>query len=108
MLPVARGAKATRNQIMIYSVLLAPLGLVPVVTGLGGMLYGVTAALFGAAFLLLAFKVWRSEAGDGDAPAADLKKAKGLFAFSILYLFVLFAMLIVEHGFAAYLPVTLV
>ena len=98
MLPVTHGARATRNQILAYSVLLAPLGVLPVLTGLGGAIYGVTAALMGAVFLWLAYGVWRSSAGDAGAPGGDLKKAKGLFAFSIFYLFVLFAALIVEHG----------
>ncbi|MEM5517383.1 heme o synthase [Henriciella sp. AS95] len=107
MLPVAHGAKATRNQILAYSIVLAPLGLAPVITGLAGMLYGITALVLGAVFLVLAFNVWRSQAGDAGAPGSDLKKAKGLFAFSILYLFILFAMIIIERGFGAYMPVTI-
>ena len=49
------------------------------------------------------FRVWRSEAGDEGASAASLKRAKGLFAFSILYLFLLFAAIIAEHGLGAYI-----
>ncbi|MEQ9315653.1 MAG: heme o synthase [Henriciella sp.] len=105
MLPVTHGAKATRNQILGYSVLLAVLGLAPVVTGLGGAVYGISAVLLGGAFLWLAVGVWSSRAGDQDAPPEDLKKAKGLFAFSILYLFVLFGVLIVEHGLGAFVAV---
>ncbi|WP_300378638.1 heme o synthase [Henriciella sp.] len=105
MLPVTHGAKATRNQILAYTVLLAPLGVLPVFTGLAGLVYGVAATGLGAAFLMLAYRVWRSDAGDAGASGASLKRAKGLFAFSILYLFLLFAVLIVEHGFGAYLPV---
>ncbi len=105
MMPVTHGTKATRNQIMAYSILLAPVGLLPVVTGLGGLVYGITALVLGAGFLWLAFGVWRSRAGDEGAPPRDLKAAKGLFAFSILYLFVLFAALIVEHGFGAFVSI---
>ena len=105
MLPVTHGAKATRNHIIAYTLLLAPLGLAPVLTGLGGLVYAITASVLGAGFLYLAFGVWRSKAGDAGAPGTDMKKAKGLFAFSILYLFVLFAALIVEHGFHAYISV---
>ncbi|MGB3624804.1 MAG: heme o synthase [Henriciella sp.] len=105
MMPVTHGAKATRNQILGYTVLLALLGLVPVLTGLGGALYGVTAILLGSTFLWLALGVWKSRAGEKDAEPADFKKAKGLFAFSILYLFILFGMIIVEHGFGAFVAI---
>ena len=106
MMPVAKGARSTRLQILIYSLILAPLGYVPVLTGLGGVIYAAVAAGGGALFLLLAFRLFRSKAGDTDAagdgvlygPKADAKPARDLFAVSILYLFALFAALLVEHG----------
>lgn len=103
MMPVTHGTKATRNQILLYSLILAPLGLAPVVTGLGGMIYAIAASVLGLIFLVLAFGVWKSDAGDVGAPSADLKKAKGLFGFSILYLFLLFAVIIIERGFGAFI-----
>lgn len=103
MLPVTHGAEATRNQIFGYTIFLAPLGVLPVLTGLGGVVYGVSAVVLGGVFLAMAFRVWRSEAGDEGASAASLKRAKGLFAFSILYLFLLFAAIIAEHGLGAYI-----
>jgi len=99
MLPVTHGARSTRRHIFVYSLLLAPVGLAPVATGLGGVGYAAVAALGGAFFLFLAWRVLRSKAGEGDK-AAD-KPARDLFGFSILYLFVLFAALLVEWGFAA-------
>ena len=105
MLPVTHGAAATRNQILAYTIFLAPLGALPVFTGLGGVVYAVVSVILGAAFLYLAARVWRSDAGDAGAAPASLKKAKGLFGFSILYLFLLFAALIAEHGFGAYIAV---
>jgi heme o synthase len=105
MLPVTHGAAETRRQILWYSMALVPLALTPALTGLGGLVYlGVSAAL-GALFLLLAFKVAGSRAGDGDvvgqvdlyAVAAGGKAARNLFAFSIGYLFCLFAALIMER-----------
>jgi protoheme IX farnesyltransferase len=93
MLPVVRGAKTTRRHIFAYSLLLAPLGLAPVLTGLGGALYGVLAGVGGAVFVLLAFRVLRSRAGEGEN-----KPAMQLFAYSILYLFGLFAALLAERG----------
>ena len=98
MLPVTHGAKATRLQIFLYSLLLAPLALTPVLTGLGGPVYGVIAALGGAFFVFLAYRVLRSHAGDGDK--TQDKPARDLFGFSILYLFALFAAVLVEHAVA--------
>jgi protoheme IX farnesyltransferase len=95
MLPVTHGAKATRTQIFLYSLLLALLALTPVLTGLGGVVYAMLATLGGAFFVFLAWRVLCSRAGEGDA--AQDKPARDLFGFSILYLFVLFAALLVEQ-----------
>lgn len=103
MMPVTAGAAATRRLILAYSLLVVPLGLAPVATGLGGVIYLVTAALSGLGFLVLAVRVATSRAGEGDA-SAD-RPAKNMFVFSILYLFLLFAALLIEHGFGWHLPV---
>ena len=108
MLPVTHGAKATRLQILLYTLLLVPLGLAPVLTGLGGWIYASVAGGLGAAFLYGAIVVFRSKAGDAGAPGRDNKNAKRLFLFSILYLFIVFAALLVEHaGIGAHFPVGL-
>ncbi len=108
MLPVTHGAKNTRFQILAYTLVLAPLGLAPVVTGLGGMIYAVVATLLGLWFLYGAFRVFASRAGDADEQGqSDLKHAKRLFGASIVYLFVLFAALVVEHGLGLYMPVAI-
>lgn len=96
MLPVTHGVKTTRLHIFLYTLLLTPLALTPVVTGLGELIYAFIALVGGAFFVLLAFRVWRSKAGEGD-PAED-KHARALFGFSILYLFSLFAALLIERG----------
>jgi protoheme IX farnesyltransferase len=106
MMPVVKGAAHTRAQILVYSLILAPLGFVPVFTGLGGVLYGAVAGGGGAAFVLLAWRLYRSRAGDADGagegvlydPKVEARPARDLFALSILYLFALFAALLVEHG----------
>ncbi|MEL6858104.1 MAG: heme o synthase [Pseudomonadota bacterium] len=105
MLPVTSGVKSTRNHILGYSFLLAPIGLAPLLTDLGGMIYAAIAGLLTVIFLYLAVKVWRSKAGDAEAGDAERKLAMGMFAFSILYLFGLFAALIIEHGFGLYFPI---
>lgn len=98
MLPVTHGAKNTRLQIFAYTLLLAPLAFTPVLTGLGGMIYAVASVLGGAMFVFLAFRVLRSKAGEG--VSAEDKHARNLFGFSILYLFLLFGVILVERGFA--------
>lgn len=106
MLPVVAGAAETRKQIFLYSLLLAPLGLTPVLTGLGGALYLAVSGLGGAMFLVLAWRVFRSRAGDAPSVRNDdglydvkagARDARNLFAFSILYLALLFASLLAER-----------
>jgi protoheme IX farnesyltransferase len=94
MLPVVAGPDATRLQILIYSLILAPLGMAPAVIGLGGMLYTVVASVLGSLFVVMAFDCYWEREGE----AAD-RAAKNLFAYSVLYLFLLFAVLLVEQGF---------
>ncbi len=94
MLPVVSGEDATRLQILVYSLILAPLGMVPAVIGLGGALYAVAAAVLGALFVVLAYACYREREGERAARAA-----KNLFAYSVLYLFLLFAALLVEQAF---------
>jgi protoheme IX farnesyltransferase len=95
MLPVAAGPDATRRQIVAYSIVLVLLATVPPFVALGGPLYVVTAMLLGAIFLALALKVLATREGR----PAD-RAAKRLFSFSILYLFGLFAALLLERGIA--------
>jgi protoheme IX farnesyltransferase len=73
---------------------LAPLGMVPAIIGLGGTLYMAAAAMLGSLFVVIALDCYRQRAGE----AAD-RAAKNLFAYSVLYLFLLFAVLLVEQGF---------
>src|SRR5712675_451267 len=91
MLPVVAGRAATTRQILIYSGLLALASELPWMLGFAGAIYGAIAAICGALFLLLARRLNRSI-------DADRRAAHRLFVFSILYLFVLFAALLVDHG----------
>ena len=95
MLPVTAGHEETRRQILIYSLLLAPIALVPSLLGLAGPAYTLTAAILGAMFVRLALILYRTRRRD----AAD-RAAKRLFRFSILYLFAIFAVLLSEHALA--------
>ncbi len=98
MLPVVAGAPETKKQIVIYSALLVPLGLLPAFIGFGGPIYTLASILLGSVFLALALTVHASREGR----EAD-RAAKQLFGFSILYLFGLFATLLLERtmGMAA-------
>ena len=97
MLPVVAGGDETRRQILIYSLLLVPVAISPAFIGLGGVVYGAVASLMGAGFLWFAYRVYCIRDGrDGD------KAAKQLFGYSIFYLFVLFAVLLGEHGVARF------
>jgi heme o synthase len=92
MLPVVAGPDETRRQILIYSVLLCFVAASPLFVGLGGVAYGVVSTALSAIFLALAVQVYRIREGrEGDATA------KRLFLYSILYLFLLFAVLLSEH-----------
>jgi protoheme IX farnesyltransferase len=92
MLPVVAGLDETRKQILIYSLVLAPIGLSPTLFGFAGLAYGAVALACGAAMIVLAWRVYRERTGLAAASAA-----KRLFAFSLLYVFVLFAALLIEN-----------
>jgi len=87
MLPVVAGREATRRQVMFYSVLLFPIGVSPYFLGYAGPVFGIGATILGVIFLFGAAKVWLKK---------DETSAKQLFAFSILYLFLVFALLLGE------------
>jgi len=113
MMPVVRGAKFTRFQILVYTVLYLVTTTGPVLTGLGGWLYAGAAGLGGALFGVLAVRVYVSRAGDANAAGGELyavcagdKAARDLFAFSIAHLSLLFAALLIEHGAGLHTPLT--
>ena len=89
MLPVVAGARATKLQMLIYTVLLLPLAVAPYFLGMTGQLYLMAAAVLGGLFLLSAIAVWFDETD---------KSAKRMFAFSIFYLFALFGAMILDRA----------
>lgn len=97
MLPVVSGVAETKRQILLHALLLAPVGVTPWLIGSAGLLYGIVATIAGARMLWLSTRLWRAE----DAEATD-RLAKKLFGFSLYYLFVLFAVLLVDHWAAPY------
>ena len=89
MLPVVAGRTETRKQILVYSLILAPIGITPAAVGLSSIVYGGFAAVLGALFVGMAYRLFQSD---------DDRDAKRLFGFSILYLFLLLGGLIADHA----------
>jgi protoheme IX farnesyltransferase len=96
MLPVVAGVAETRRQILLYAIVLLPVGASPWLLGYAGIIYGMTALAAGALMVALA---WRLRVARADSEKAAMQ----LFAFSILYLFTLFAVLLVESGLGSLL-----
>ena len=88
MLPVVAGAEVTRIHILWYSIALVVLTFAPVAIGLSGAIYGIGAGLLGAVFVTMAMLIRRRKSNDD---------ARRLFSFSILYLFLIFGLLAVDH-----------
>jgi heme o synthase len=88
MLPVTHGAEFTRLQILLYAVLLLVVTLLPYLTGMSGLIYLVSAMLLGAGFIYFALLMRRNK---------DAKTAMRTFWFSIVYITLLFAALLIDH-----------
>jgi protoheme IX farnesyltransferase len=95
MLPVVAGPQETRRQILLYSILLLPVGAMPWLLGFAGAVYGATAVVAGVLMIGFAWRVYAERDG-----ADAMRTAKRLFSYSILYLFMLFAVLLIEGGLA--------
>ncbi len=89
MMPVVAGARETKKQMIVYAVLMLPVTLAPYFLGVAGLAYAVAAAALGAVFVLAAILVWFDKTD---------RSAKRMFGYSILYLFLLFALLLVDRA----------
>ncbi len=96
MLPVVKGSRVTRNNILVYTLIVAPVAFAPYLLGLTGVIYAAVTAVGGLAFIALAVRLWLVNA------TVERKCAMQLFAFSIFYLFAVFTALAAERllGFA--------
>lgn len=92
MLPVVAGETTTRHQILMYAVLLLPVGMSPYFLGFASEIYGVLSAGLGLTFVAYAIRTWKIREGE-----AARKAAMSLFKFSLLYLMLIFAGLLAEH-----------
>jgi protoheme IX farnesyltransferase len=92
MMPNVAGEASTRRQIFVYSLLLAASGVLPAAFGYASWAYGLAAVLLGAGFVRYAWSVLTMSPAD-----AGMKPAKALFGYSLLYLFAIFALVLVDH-----------
>lgn len=92
MLPNVAGPDRTRLEILIYSLILAPLGVLPWLLGFASIAYGLLSVVIGIAFVWLAAAVYRLREGE-----AARRAAWRLFFFSIFYLFALFLVIVIER-----------
>ncbi len=90
MLPVTHGVEFTRLQILLYTILLLLVTLLPYLTGMSGLIYGVSALLLDLVFIFYALLMMRNK---------DNKTAMKTFVYSIVYITVLFAALLIDHYF---------
>ncbi len=112
MLTVTHGRAATRAHILVYTLALVPVALLAAFTSIGGPVYLAAALVMNAWFVQGAWAIWRRD--EAQAEADSYATEKRVFRFSLSYLFVLFAALLVEAALAhlpayatlaAYLPV---
>ena len=97
MMPNVKGASHTRTEILLYTLALAPLGVLPFFMGFASVVYGITAAICGTIMLACALRVFLVRGTAGDNVAAN-RAAMTLFFVSIAYLFALFAVIVVENA----------
>ena len=90
MLPVVKGKKTTKRQIMIYSIILFAVTILPFLFGFSGLLYLISALALNSYFCYLAFRLFKSNEDD------KLLYAPKLFKFSILYLYSIFSFLVID------------
>jgi len=95
MMPVVAGLASTRRQVLLYTLPMVAAAIAPWALGYAGWIYGVTAIILNAIFLALAVAVSLNKATE----PAQMGPEKRLFAFSILYLFVLFGALVADRMF---------
>lgn len=98
MLPNVSGVATTKAQIVLYAVLTAIAGIAPTFTGLASIWYGAFAGILGLVFVAMSISVYRMDEAD-----QRMIPAKKLFAYSIVYLFVIFSGLMVDRYAASLL-----
>ena len=97
MLPVTHGARFTRWNILVYTLILGPVALLPWVLGYAGMVYGITAIVLNAGFILSAVRVLLDKQDAAGVSLTNDAPARAAFRFSLAYLAILFLAVAVDH-----------
>ena len=97
MLTVTHGRRSTRNHIFFYTILLALFALFTSFTALGGWVFLGTSIVLNSIFVVMAFNIWIR--GDHDAEGDNFKVERMFFRYSLIYLFLQFGSILVDHGF---------
>ncbi|MGK7864697.1 heme o synthase [Falsiroseomonas sp. E2-1-a4] len=97
MLPVVEGARETRKQILVYTVVLAVAGLAPWFVGFAGLPYAAVATALGGGFLYHAIRTWREAQDETGRSLVQDAAARKTFAYSLMYLFILFGALAIDR-----------
>ena len=97
MLPVVAGARHTRLQILLYTLVLTPVSVLPWLLGYAGPVFGLTALALGLGFILSAVLVWRDKQDAGGVSLTNDAPARAAFRYSLAYLAILFAAVAVDH-----------
>ena len=88
MLPVTHGVKFTKLQIVLYTIILILVSLLPFIVLMSGVFYLISALVLGAIFMLYAIRLYRD---------TDNENAFPTFVYSIYYIFLIFAALLIDH-----------
>ena len=96
MLTVTHGRRSTRNHIFFYTILLALFALFTSFTALGGWVFLGTSIALNSIFVVMAFNIWMRD--DSDAEGDNFKVERRFFRYSLIYLFLQFGSVLVDHG----------
>jgi len=100
MLTVTHGRRVTRNHILVYTILLAPIAIGAAFTSIGGPIYLTVSVVLNALFLLGAFKLWRRP--ESQAEVDKYRAEKSFFGLSLMYLFLHFGAILAEAALKPY------
>jgi protoheme IX farnesyltransferase len=94
MLPVVSGVEFTKKNIFIYALILFPITILPFYFNFAGLIYLIPALILGIIYIFLTYKLLKAH-----TKINEEKYSKKIFAFSILYLFLIFSLLLIESFF---------
>jgi protoheme IX farnesyltransferase len=94
MLPIVSGVEFTKKNIFIYALILFPITILPFYFNFAGLIYLIPALILGIIYIFLTYQLLKA-----NNKTNEEKYSKKIFAFSILYLFLIFSLLLIESFF---------